>query len=88
MSGSGNIPMTPSGLRKLKAELKHLQTVERGKISREIEVARAHGDEFFVTCGGGSVLQILELQPEGRRTMTAREFLAGHGHLEGARFEP
>jgi transcription elongation factor GreA len=36
--------MTPSGLRKLKAELKHLQSVERGKISREIEVARAHGD--------------------------------------------
>ncbi|MBM7116986.1 transcription elongation factor GreA [Archangium primigenium] len=44
MSGSGNIPMTPSGLRKLKDELKHLQSVERGKISREIEVARAHGD--------------------------------------------
>ncbi|MDC0707110.1 transcription elongation factor GreA [Stigmatella sp. ncwal1] len=41
---SGNIPMTPSGLRKLKEELKQLQTVERGKISREIEVARAHGD--------------------------------------------
>jgi transcription elongation factor GreA len=36
--------MTPSGLRKLKSELKHLQSVERGKISREIEVARAHGD--------------------------------------------
>jgi methionyl-tRNA formyltransferase len=50
-------------------------------------VARAHSDEFFVACGGGSVLQILEIQPEGRRTMTAREFLAGHGHLEGARFE-
>ncbi|MFP2910051.1 transcription elongation factor GreA [Pyxidicoccus sp. 3LFB2] len=44
MSGSDNIPMTPSGLRKLKEELKHLQSVERGKISREIEVARAHGD--------------------------------------------
>ncbi len=43
-SGSDNIPMTPSGLRKLKDELKHLQSVERGKISREIEVARAHGD--------------------------------------------
>jgi transcription elongation factor GreA len=43
-SGSDNIPMTPSGLRKLKEELKHLQSVERGKISREIEVARAHGD--------------------------------------------
>ena len=44
MSGSDNIPMTPHGLRKLKDELKHLQSVERGKISREIEVARAHGD--------------------------------------------
>jgi transcription elongation factor GreA len=41
---SGNIPMTPSGLRKLKEELKQLQSVERAKISREIEVARAHGD--------------------------------------------
>ena len=39
-----NVPITPSGLRKLKEELKQLQTVERGKISREIEVARAHGD--------------------------------------------
>lgn len=41
---SGTIPMTPSGLRRLKAELKHLQSVERPKISKEIEVARAHGD--------------------------------------------
>ena len=38
------IPITASGLRRLKEELKQLQTVERGKISREIEVARAHGD--------------------------------------------
>jgi transcription elongation factor GreA len=41
---SANIPITPSGLRKLKEELKHLQAVERPKISKEIEVARAHGD--------------------------------------------
>ena len=38
------IPITATGLRRLKEELKQLQTVERGKISREIEVARAHGD--------------------------------------------
>ena len=38
------IPITASGLRRLKDELKQLQTVERGKISREIEVARGHGD--------------------------------------------
>jgi transcription elongation factor GreA len=41
---SGSIPVTAAGLRRLKAELKHLQTVERLRISREIEVARAHGD--------------------------------------------
>ena len=40
----GNIPITPAGLRKLKEELKQLQTVERLKISREIETARGHGD--------------------------------------------
>ena len=38
------IPITASGLRRLKEELKQLQTVERLRISKEIEVARAHGD--------------------------------------------
>jgi transcription elongation factor GreA len=41
---SDRIPITPSGLRRLKDELKRLQTVDRPKISKEIEVARAHGD--------------------------------------------
>ena len=48
-------------------------------------VTRATGDEIVVACGGGTFLGILELQPEGRRTMTAREFLAGRGIAEGAR---
>jgi transcription elongation factor GreA len=43
MSGP-KIPITPAGLRRLKEELKQLQTVERVKISKEIEVARGHGD--------------------------------------------
>jgi methionyl-tRNA formyltransferase len=53
-------------------------------------ILRAHGDELIVACGEGTTLRILEIQPEGGRTMTAREFLAGHGHgaQEGARFEP
>ena len=50
-------------------------------------ILRARGDEFLVVCGDNTVLNILEVQPEGRRTMTAREFLAGHGHLEGSRFQ-
>jgi methionyl-tRNA formyltransferase len=51
-------------------------------------VLRAHGDELIVACGGGTGLRVLEIQPEGRRTMTAREFVAGRRAVEGARFEP
>ena len=43
-SMSDRMPMTAWGLRKLQDELKHLISVERPKISAEIEVARAHGD--------------------------------------------
>ena len=35
-----------------------------------------------------TALRVLAIQPEGRRTMTAREFLAGRGVAEGARFAP
>ena len=48
-------------------------------------IVRAHGDDLTVACGGGTALQILQIQPEGRRTVSAREFLAGRGSLEGAR---
>jgi transcription elongation factor GreA len=40
----GKIPMTPEGNIRLKEELKTLKDVERPKISREIGVAREHGD--------------------------------------------
>ncbi len=37
-------PLTIQGFNRLDAELKQLKTVERRRISSEIEVARAHGD--------------------------------------------
>jgi transcription elongation factor GreA len=40
----GKIPMTPEGNGRLREELKNLKEVERPKISREIGVARDHGD--------------------------------------------
>ena len=51
-------------------------------------ILRAAGDELIVACGDGTAVQVLELQPEGRRTMTAREFLAGRAVTAGARFTP
>ena len=38
------VPMTPEGHKALKDELDHLKRVERPKIVKEIEIARAHGD--------------------------------------------
>ena len=41
---SNRMPMTPSGLVKLKQELKRLKGVERPRIVKEIAEARSHGD--------------------------------------------
>jgi methionyl-tRNA formyltransferase len=39
-----------------------------------------------VACGDGSAVDFLDVQPEGRRIMTARDYLAGHGAMAGRRF--
>lgn len=50
-------------------------------------VLDAHSDQFRVQTGDG-VLRLLMLQREGRRPLTAREFLAGRRIQPGARFLP
>jgi methionyl-tRNA formyltransferase len=47
-------------------------------------IVAARGDQFEIAAGVG-VLRILELQPEGRRPMKARDFLAGHQLAIGQR---
>jgi methionyl-tRNA formyltransferase len=46
-------------------------------------ILEAAGDRLSIATAGGEVLRILHLQPEGRRVMTARECLAGHGLRPG-----
>jgi methionyl-tRNA formyltransferase len=41
------------------------------------QIAKAEGDSLIVNCGGGSALQLLEMQPQGKRRMSARDFLNG-----------
>ncbi len=48
-------------------------------------VIAAHGDELLVAAGRG-VLALNELQLEGKRPTTTREFLTGHAVAEGDRF--
>lgn len=51
-------------------------------------VIEAHGDRLVTACAGGTTLRLLEIQPEGRRPMAARDFLAGRRLTPGDRFEP
>jgi methionyl-tRNA formyltransferase len=48
-------------------------------------ILEADGDRLIVATGEGA-LRILEIQAEGKRPMTAREFLAGHRLTVGERF--
>jgi methionyl-tRNA formyltransferase len=48
-------------------------------------IVTASGSDLAVRTGSG-LIHITELQPEGRRPMTAREFMAGRAVQPGARF--
>jgi methionyl-tRNA formyltransferase len=50
-------------------------------------IVRADGDRLEIVAGDGRVLRTLMLQPEGRRAMTAREFLAGRQVIPGTKIE-
>jgi methionyl-tRNA formyltransferase len=48
----------------------------------EIKIA---GEDLFLGCGAGTALQVLELQPEGKRRMTAKDFIHGYRPTPGER---
>ncbi len=54
-----------------------------GKISPG-EVHIVDGN-LFVLCGTGTILQLLQVQPEGKKIMTAREFINGYHPAAGER---
>ena len=51
-------------------------------------LVEASGDRLTVAAGDGAVLRIVALQPEGKRVMAAREFLAGHRLAAGTPVAP
>jgi methionyl-tRNA formyltransferase len=48
-------------------------------------VITASGDTLAIAAGDGGLLQLVQIQPEGRRAMSAREFLSGHRLNPGTR---
>jgi methionyl-tRNA formyltransferase len=67
--------------------------IHQTKLADLGEVAAAPGQcvaagaaGITVACGDARGIVILQLQPEGRRVMSARDYLAGHGVLVGRTF--
>jgi methionyl-tRNA formyltransferase len=61
-----------------------LTDIRSSSAPRTVDAAREHLD---VTAGDGRVIRILQIQPEGRRVMAARAFLAGRRLAAGTRIE-
>ena len=51
----------------------------------ESGVFRVEGDRLFFAAGDGGVLEVTELQAEGKRRMPAADLLRGHGVVDGGR---
>jgi len=68
--------------------------VHRSALTGEISsaapgtVVRADGDHLEIAAGDGGIVRILELQPEGRRVMRARDFLASRRIAPGTAIAP
>ena len=50
------------------------------------EIIAAHQDELVVSCGEQTGLRLIEVQPESRKRITAREFISGARLKVGDRF--
>lgn len=48
-----------------------------GQKSAAGSVIAAHGDKMSVACGENTILHLVEVQPEGRRRMSVRDYLNG-----------
>lgn len=58
-------------------------------VSEEIPEAQVviRGERVFVGCGAGSAIELLELQPEGKKRIAARDFVNGYRPQTGETFK-
>ena len=66
-------------------------SVPRMRIAENL-TGLAHGEavadkgRLLAGCGGGSVIELLEVQPEGKKKMSAKDFINGHHPRPGEKF--
>ena len=63
----------------------HRMQVVHHAVGGEVGVLRVNGDSLLVSCGGESVLELVEVQMEGKKRMSAAEFLRGYQVKSGER---
>ncbi len=61
---------------------------ESGEIGQPGELLATEAKRLCVVAGDGGIVEIVEVQPAGKRRMTAREFLQGHQVKAGDRLGP
>ena len=57
------------------------ESTRSDQVANAGEVVLAHGDDLVVQCGGNTFLRLVEVQPQAKRRMSARDFLDG-SHLK------
>lgn len=77
-------PLVAVTLAGMRCRLHRTQLISDTSSAAPGTVAIAANGVLGVACGGGHVLRILQIQPEGKRVMTAAEFLAGRRLEPGA----
>lgn len=63
----------------------HRMQPAEGVGGAEPGAVRVENGRLTVACGGGSAVEILELQLEGKKRMAAADFLRGHALANGTR---
>jgi methionyl-tRNA formyltransferase len=76
-------PMASTAVEGLRCLIHRSAQSEQVTDARPGTIVQAGGDVLAVAAGDGSVLQVLVIQPEGRRAMTVREFLSGRALRPG-----
>jgi methionyl-tRNA formyltransferase len=81
-------PMASSTLDDVRVLIHRTAVAESRSDAAPGTVIESRGDVLAAAAGDGSVVRILEIQPEGRRVMHAREFLSGRTLAPGVAFGP
>lgn len=75
---------TMLGGKKLSVDRMLPTEVRGGRAAEPGELLVSEGT-LFAACGEGTWLELVDVQPEGKRRMTAGEFLRGHAVASGMR---